>query len=523
MYLLKVFILNKPETMMIDLIAGMLLAAVSVLLIMLGKRQSLYEALRGSIISNILFFKFLGFPERKSAGGAGYNQRKVNIICFCAGMILGALTYFIESPAGSVAAVCAAMAGIAVLYAILCYPEAGFLMLLFAVPFLPPGNLIVTGALPCILVSGCYFLKLARGKRTFDFGIFDLYVLMFAVLILAGGLISVSQTGSIRPAMMYLCFTLMYFTSVNIIRSKEMIKRTVAAIMFSAFLVAVIGVYQNFSDIPLLDVWMDQDMFREISRRVVSTLENPNVLASYLILILPFIIVSVFIAKNTRARMPYIIYGALTLLCLVYTWSRGSWLGFIFLCLILFVIISRKVIAAYLGIALLVPFAPIVLSDSVINRFLSIGDITDSSTSYRVNIWQGTLRMLQDHFIGGIGIGREPFGMVYPAYALAGIESAPHSHSLYLQTFVESGLIGLVVLILVMFFFLQYCFTAMKKASEKYMKLYIAAGMCSAIGMMVNGFTDYIWYNYRVYLMFWLVISITAAICRFSLKNQAQE
>ena len=519
MYLLKVFILGKPETMLIDLIAGAALTAAAVLMLA-AKKYSFYEAIRGSVICDALFFKFLGFPEKQSrtANNNNYNIKKANIICFFAGMALGVLTYFIDTPIGAVAALCCVIAGAAAFYAVLCCPEAGFLALLFIVPFLPPGNLVITGAAPCILVSGCFFLKLARGKRAFEFGIFDLFVLMFCALIFFGGAASVSKTGSVRPAMLYLCFALIYFTGANIIRSKEMIKRVVSAVMFSGFLVAVYGVVQNYFGLSDM-IWQDADMFARISGRVVSTLENPNVLASYLILVIPFVIAALAGAKTMRKRAPFIICAAFTVMCLVYTWSRGSWLGFIFACLVLFIIINKKSMVVYLGVALLVPFAPAVLPETIIERFTSIGNVMDSSTSYRVSIWQGTVNMIKDHLLEGIGVGREPFKLVYPAYALSGIESAPHSHSLYLQICAESGLIGLVIFACVIFFFLQLCFTAIK-SGEPGLKLTASAGMCAAAGFMLNGFTDYVWYNYRVYLMFWLIISITVAVCRFSLKNK---
>jgi len=547
MYLLKVFILGRPETLMIDLIVGTALTGISVLLILFGK-QSLYDAIYGSYICNALLFKFLGFPERKDRNNKSiemiekiesienienengedenedfdddynynFNLKKLNIICFFAGMIIGLLTYIV-----SPLMICLAIAGATAFYVILCYPEAGFLAFLFIVPFLPPGGLVLTGVGPCILVSVCYFLKLIRGKRTFSFEIFDLFVLMFGMLIFFSGTVSVSKMGSLRPALVYLCFTLFYFTAVNIIRSKEMIKRSVAVFMFSGFLVSAYGILQNYTGVGD-QTWQDADMFSDITGRVVSTLENPNVLAEYLILIIPFVIVSLFFAKQATTRMPYAIYMICTVVCLVYTWSRGSWLGFMIAAAILFIIINKKAIVVYLGTLVLVPFAPLVLSDTIIQRFTSIGNITDSSTSYRVSIWTASLNMIRHYIIEGIGVGIESFKLVYPGFALAGIEGAPHSHSLYLQVCVENGIAGLAVLIFIIFFFAQYCFTAIKKANEKYIKLLAAAGMCAVFGFLLNGFTDFVWYNYRVYLMFWITVAITVAVCRFSLKNQNQ-
>lgn len=513
MYFLKIFILGKPETLAVDLITGVSLMVFGGLMVF--SRQSLYDITRGSRICGFVFFRLLGFSEKRGKAFAErlekpVNAKNRNILFFLAGMIFGILTYFIPP-----VYICLIFAGVVMLYAVLCYPEAGFLAILFALPFLP--TMVLAGM--CILVSMCYFLKLIRGKRTLAFEIFDLFVLMFCALIFFGGFVSVSRTGSIRPALIYLCFTLIYFTGVNIIRAKEMIMRCVAVASVSGFFVAAYGIYQNFFGVPDA-TWHDVGMFADISGRVVSTFENPNVLAKYLILVIPFVIVAIVLFKRPEVKIPYTAGLVCMGLCLIYTWSRGAWLACMAAGLLLLMMMDKRVVAVYAAAVFAVPFAPAVLPESVIRRFTSIGNIADSSTSYRLSIWQGTIRMLRDHFFEGIGIGIQPFITVYPAYALAGIESAPHSHSLYLQILVEFGIAGAVVFAFLIFFFAQCCFTAAKKAGERYLKLFAAAGFCAVFGFLVMGFTDFVWYNYRVYLMFWLVLAVTVGTCRFALRNQ---
>ena len=524
MYLIRVYVFIDPDTMLLDLFVGIGLVVISSLFIIFGK-GSLYGFLHGSFYCNALFFRFLRFPERNERGGDVQktpvrNPKVKSIVCFSVGMALGIMTYFIKTPVGSLSALCLVFAGAAAVYAVLCCPEAGFLLFLVAVPFLPPGGLVITGGGPCVLISLCYFLKLIRGKRTFEFEIFDLFVLMFGGVMFFGGAISVSKGGSLRPALMYVCFTLIYFAAVNMIRSREMIKRSVYALMFSGFVVSAYGVYQNYFGITA-QIWQDSSMFADISGRVVSTLENPNVLAEYLILVIPFMIVSAILAGSIKKGAPFAVCTLFSAMCLLYTWSRGSWLGIIFALLILFVVINRKAIVVYLGMLLLLPFAPFVLPNAIVQRITTIGNIADSSTSYRVSIWHASLDMIRDYMVSGIGVGQEAFRLVYPEYSLAGIESAPHSHNLYLQIGIGLGLVGLLVFLLVVFFFVQQCFTAIKQSEEKYVKLLAAGGLCAVAGFLLNGLTDYVWYNYRVYLMFWLVISITVAVCRFGRKNNA--
>ena len=509
-YLLKTLVLNQTELSVQSGFIGPAIIIISVPL-MFGK-HSLYDALRNSVVIDTIVFRFLGFAEKSfDRVNSDANPKKINIAAYCFGMILGLLTYFV-----SPILVCLAAAAVLFMYLLLCKPEIGVFAILAGLPFVPTMGLAGFG----ILVGICYFIKLIRGKRTFTFELFDLTVLVFCVITILSGVVSVSKTGSLRPALMYTSFAMMYFVIVNMIRSREMIMKSIGCLVVSCFLTAAYGVYQNYFG-TANTTWQDSEMFAEISGRVVSTFENPNVLAEYLILVIPFGIIALFIMKKTSGKMASFIYLVCALLCLIYTWSRGSWLGFMFSAAILFVILNKRVIALYVGTLFTIPLLPLVLPENIVQRFMSIGNLTDSSTSYRVSIWTAALEMIKNFALGGIGVGLEAFKMVYPEYSLAGIESAPHSHSLYLQTCVESGILGLLILITLIFFFLQYCFTGIVKTDEKYLKLFISAGMCATIGFLLNGFTDYVWYNYRVYFMFWLVVSITVAMCRFSLKNQS--
>ena len=47
-----------------------------------------------------------------------------------------------------------------------------------------------------------------------------------------------------------------------------------------------------------------------------------------------------------------------------------------------------------------------------------------------------------------------------------------------------------------------------------FMRLQTAAPLCGILAALVQGLTDYIWYNYRVYLMFWLMCGLSVAYVR---------
>ena len=182
--------------------------------------------------------------------------------------------------------------------------------------------------------------------------------------------------------------------------------------------------------------------------------------------------------------------------------------------LIFFTVYSRKTLRIF-GVAILgAPILPMVLPDNLLDRAISILNFSDSSISYRIYTWLGSLRVAGDHFLGGIGFGPEAFARIYPAYAFAGMESAEHSHSLPLQILIGLGIGGLLTFAVLIFLYLQKTLEYVKKPENNTSKFYVAAAVASVIGALVMGMFDYIWYNYRVFYVFWIVIAIGCAFVR---------
>lgn len=510
-YLLSVYAFNLKQTAFLNLAIGLGLILVSIPMIL--SRKQLSYAMCESYIMRFILFDVIGV-RRESIDIINSNIGIAkNNVAFIMGMMLGLLTYFI-SPLYIMAGIIALLGA----FILLMIPEFGIVVLLFTVPFLPT----IAIAAITIYVLICYLLKLIRGKRTLKFEIIDVAVLIFMTLMLLGGIFSVAPGESLFPALLYVCFMLGYFLVVNLIRTSEWVKRCVVSISTSSFIVAVYGVYENF--FGMADTtWQDEEMFEDIRGRVVSTFENPNVLAEYLIMTIPFILAMFLVSKHVGKKLNYLIMGGVGAACLIFTWSRGAWLG-ILIGLLLFLLIynSKSILLMLFGI-MSIPFLPLVLPQNIIDRFMSIGSIQDTSTSYRVNIWRAVLDMIKDHFSSGIGIGQGAFAVVYPEYSLAGIESAPHSHNLFLQIIVEIGIFGLIVFLAAVIIYMQNNFSFYNKVQfiKRYKpeRMYSAAGFCGIVSVLMQGMTDYIWYNYRVFFVFWLIFGLTIAIRRSALAE----
>lgn len=448
-----------------------------------------------------------GFKERSFSLEAPPTGRKN--AAFILGLPVGVLSCFI-SPILLIVLVIALLFA----YIILLQPEFGYRMMLFALPFfvvLP--NPSITLGLFAIYTFGCFAIKLIRGKRHFRLDLMDVFVVLFMLVMMLGGIISYGGMQSIKAAGVYVVLMLGYFLTVGMVNSKAELKKTVSILAVSLLLVSAYGLFQNFTG-NISTEWIDTEMFDSIGGRVVSTFENPNMLGLYLILLLPFIVANGITEKNWWKKPGYLVAFAAGAACLIYTWARGAWLGFLFAAVIFMLMWNRKtmgvLLAGVLALPVMVPFLP----ESIVFRFSSIGDLTDTSTNYRVYIWRGSTNLLKDYWLTGIGVGEQAFDKIYPYYSFAGIEKAPHAHNLFLQLFIEVGIFGFAVFVILLICMFQNGFTLAKHGEDKAVRLMGCGALCGVVAALVQGMTDYVWYNYRVFFIFWVMIGLVAAARR---------
>ena len=497
---------------------------------LISSDQSLAQALSSSALA-LPILSFLGIRRESLhvTGRAGRSNMALAI-----GMVVGLVAFVI--PPIYILAGCVALL---LAYRVFVTPELGVAALFFTMPFLPTMMLVALVAYTGI----CYALKLFLGKRHLRLEAVDIAAVAFAFSLGCGGIFSFSP-GSLKPTLVLLCFLGAYFLTVQLIRTGEWLSKCLWSAIAAATLVALYGIFQYFSgSLNGANAWLDSNMFEDISARVISTLENPNMLAEYLILLIPLAAAQLLGRSGLARRTCAFFCCAAMGVCIILTWSRGAWLGLLFGAFVFMLIWSRKTLYLIVAAVASIPFLPMILPDSIISRFTSIGNLADSSTSYRVNIWRGTIHLLEDYWMTGVGIGESAWATVYPRYSLAAIETAPHAHNLYLQTWVQTGIVGFLLLLAFLILLMQCHFSYYRLLSHMRdsvadsvlashlkpvgardglsgvgeitaMRLEAAAPLCGILATLLQGLTDYTWYNYRVYLMFWLAAGLSVAYTR---------
>lgn len=399
---------------------------------------------------------------------------------------------------------------------------------IFAMPYLwcflavVLAPLIPTMALLALVLLACLATVLRAGidrERKLARAPVNRYILIYAIIYFIATFTSVTISGSLYIGLLSCVLIMSAFAVENAVTTRKQFDILVKAIVLAGTLVALYGIYQHFFGTGGGETWVDQDMFSDISTRVYSTLQNPNVLSEYLLLIIPLAAALLFAEEGAGRKLFYLMICGILCLCMIYTFSRGGWLGLLFAAVIFLLLVDRRFIFLIIagGIGLLL-FAP----DVMVQRFTSIGNVTDTSTSYRVSIWMGTIKMLKDYWLTGIGPGTHAFNMVYPAYSYNTV-SAPHAHNLFLQIVCDTGIAGIIVFAILIIVFIRMNCHAISVTKDRRAKMLQIGTLSGAGGFLLQSMTDYSFYNYRVMFLFWAYLAVSAIACRYeSLEGDAQ-
>lgn len=488
------------------LITGVAVTLLSIPL--LFSARPIYVTMQESRLLNAFFYRLIGLPQYP------YVKKKTltinSTVAFLIGSLFGIICFFVH-PLYLVIG----LLGIAVFLLLFFSPELCLYSALALCPFFflfeRPTFLLATLVL---IGTVSYLFKLLLGKRTFSFKPLDLTVLLLAAMYTVAALFTHGGAASSAEAILYAILLLGYFLSANLLNSSAAIQRAITAITIGGVATALLGLYQQFAGRAVAD-WLDNAAYDYIGGRITAAFGNPNILATYLILLFPFVTAGILKKSRLRERAGSLLLFGLFMAAIILTWSRGAWIGVILsLAIFLFAYNPATMyiwVPAAIGSFVALQHFGSAVASRLNSAFSLLGD---SSISYRISTWQGAYEMAKDHLLGGIGVGQEAFSAVYPYYALSGIEAAPHAHNLLLQYLCEFGLIGPLLLLLFTVTFFQCVISHQHEETNGTLRLYSLAAGGGILAVLIFGLTDHVFYNARIFFLFFAVAGIAAAISR---------
>ncbi len=388
---------------------------------------------------------------------------------------------------------------------------------ILAVAFFLPMSLDVAtlflGAGTALWIGKMVLIKKVLFKRT----PFDVAVALLVLLSAASVIVSPDKGFSFYNYYHLMGrYIIIYYLVINNLTSLQQVQRLVWAVLISALLVAFYGFYQYIHGVDISAFqWVDGEQFPDLKVRVFSTLQNPNLLAGFLVVVMSL---AVGLGLHMESMQGKLLLFALVFLlgvCLVLTYSRGAWLSLVAVTAVCGRLYNRKV----LWVFLLIPVVALVCHDAVIERLVSIFNPTDTSSTLRLALWESTIAMILDNPLFGIGWGS--YWMVYPEYDFFLNNPAArivHAHNMYLHIAAEIGIPGLLVFLGIIYCHTKKAIDILGQTRNQQVAGLMLGVIAAVVGLAVNGFTDYIMFNIQMSMLFWLlnavIISVGQSKCR---------
>ncbi|HOK56867.1 MAG TPA: O-antigen ligase family protein [bacterium] len=294
-----------------------------------------------------------------------------------------------------------------------------------------------------------------------EFTYVEVLILLFSFFSIISSFLSEIKGTGIRYNSYIVSYLCLFFLVRNIFRDKEK-SVLIYIILFTVFTLTLYGIYQRFWGIeatrkylqsqesleqnPEILKYLSPTFFdRMESNRIYSTFVYPNIYASFLISIMPFLF---FLFLNEDKKYFKIFSVLLFLLCfinLIFTESMGGLLIFLFIShiILLQLLLNEKKFKRILTFLIFFEFLFLYLGYhfKVLPHIHSLLD--------RITYWKGSMKIIQKNIF--MGVGPENFRYYFLKYkSPEGLEAA-HAHNFLIETFAENGFIGVIFLMSFLF------------------------------------------------------------------------
>ena len=151
---------------------------------------------------------------------------------------------------------------------------------------------------------------------------------------------------------------------------------------------------------------------------------------------------------------------------------------------------------------------------SILQRLLSIFILrADSSTSFRMNVYNSSIQMFQDNWLFGIGVGNKVFREIYGLYMLSGFD-ALSTYCVFLEMAVESGIFALLAYLLFIGSLLFIAIKSFINSNDFNYKVVIFVCAISIIAVMFHGLFDTVYFRPQIQYIFWTMCAILISMLK---------
>jgi len=242
-----------------------------------------------------------------------------------------------------------------------------------------------------------------------------------------------------------------FYLTIHLTRTRSQFRQLIYLIIGIATFLSIFGLFKMSGANPF--PWWNYTDIPQYPDRLSATFGNADHLAGYMEMAIPLILGLFLLGQRPGILFLLIYLCCLLLTALVLSLSRGGWIGsllslsFMSFALLTSPYFQRKrmlmaLIGGFLALALIV-----LSSTPVVERIRTIEQKDEISTfRSRVSRWRGTIEMIKDYPVLGIGPGN--FATIFTQYQPPGFVSRSfYAHNDYLHFISEVGISLIAIMI----------------------------------------------------------------------------
>jgi len=364
------------------------------------------------------------------------------------------------------------------------------------------------------------FLKSAiSGDKGFKTRATDVMLILFFLAITLSAIFSTFMVQSVLEFIKYhLPWIILVILMVSNITSGKKLFIFTTIVLIGIFASGVYGIIQYMQGIPVDPSQVDLSVFENPVGRVYSTMHNANSYAEVIILTLPLFVGMMLSSKSSKMKVIWILLALPPFIALVLTQSRSGYVALAASAMVYVFFKNKKMIIVLILAGLIcVPFLPSFLYERVMSIFILTGD---STVSLRKSVFGTALEIIRDFWFSGIGLGATPFIYFSNEYHIA--LPLPHSHNIYLEIWIETGILGIVTFLWLYIRLFKKCMLEIYKKTDIYIDNLLISAISGLAGILVFSLAEYVWFYPRVLLFYWVVTGIALSGLSILSKKKAQ-
>ena len=316
-------------------------------------------------------------------------------------------------------------------------------------------------------------------------------------------------------------YMLWFFLMIRLVENDGDFMTFYYTILLLALAMALHGVYQYIIAVPIPSGWVSQTEVG-VRTRVFSIVGSPNILGSFFVLTTPMAAALAYYFKDLRLKIAAWCAVFLMCLSLLFTFSRGAWIGMAVAVLVFAIFIDRRLI----GLMLAGAIGALMFVPSIANRitYLFTSDFVKASmTGGRMVRWDTARQLLMDsNPILGFGLGRFGGAVAMQNKILEETDTFKYFYidNYYLKTAVEMGYLGLICFLILLFGLLLWSLRSVgriKGDRTAFLGQAMLAGMC---GVLVHCYFENIFEVPYMVSYFWSMSALIFYIGYFRARQQ---